>query len=311
MVVSLIAAMSEERVIGRDGKLPWHIPADLARFKSITMGHAVLMGRRTFESIGHPLPGRKNIVLTRSGAEIEGCQVARSLAEAIVAAQGDQEIFICGGESLFREALPLCRRIYLTVVHGSYRGDVHFPEIPQGFVELLREERTDTTPPLSFLVYEKVQGVEPGADAQELRQKGLQAMQRELYFLARRCLEQSLALLESAETASDLAYCMAKSCQAKSGADCREALRLAEKAQRSEPENPHMYLNLGRVQVLAGAVEEGLETLRRGVHLGGGQEILAELAKSGARTPPLFRSLRRSNPLNRFLGLMLHRMGFR
>lgn len=312
MIVSLIAAMSEERVIGQDGKLPWHIPADLARFKSITMGHAVLMGRRTFDSIGHPLPGRKNIVLTGTVTEIEGCRVARSLPEAIAAAMGDQEIFICGGEALFREALPLCQRIYLTIVHGSYLGDVHFPEIPEGFIELQREECRDSTPPLSFLVLEKVEEIDPGADAHELRLKGLKAMERELYFLARRCLEQSLALVESAETASDLAFCMAKSCIAKSGGDCRDALRLAEKALQSEPENPRVHLNLGRVQILAGANEEGVETLRKGVQLGGGQELLAELARCGTRTrPPLIRSLPRSHPLNKYLGLLLHRMGFK
>src|SRR5665647_1651940 len=129
MIISIIVAMSDERVIGRDGKLPWSIPADLARFRSITMGHTVVMGRRTFEGIGHPLPGRRTIVLSRSAGEIEGCQVARSLGEALQAAD-DDEIFICGGADLYREALPQSQRIYLTIVHGSFPGEVRFPEIP-------------------------------------------------------------------------------------------------------------------------------------------------------------------------------------
>ncbi|OGU11524.1 MAG: dihydrofolate reductase [Geobacteraceae bacterium GWC2_58_44] len=306
MIISLMAAMSENRVIGRQGKLPWHIPADLARFKSITMGHAVLMGRRTFESIGRPLPGRRSIVLTRTRREIEGCEVAPSLQEAIAAAEGDEEIFIIGGSEVFREALPLCQRIYLTIVHGSYQGDVYFPPIPGGFQELHREERPEQDPPISFVVFEKVDRIQQGADVQELRQKGREAIQRQLYFLARRCFEQALAVEENPETAAELAFCMVKS-----GGDRQAALRLAEKALQSESGNPDLYLNAGRVQVMAGAKEAGLDTLRKGVQLGGGQEFLAELARCGSRTPPPIRYLSRSHPLNRYLGLMLHRMGLR
>jgi len=306
MIISMIAAMSEERVIGREGKLPWHVPADLARFRSITMGHTVVMGRRTFESLGHPLPGRRNIVLTRTRGEIEGCQVARSLHEAIEAAGGDDELFICGGEQLFREALPLSQRIYLTVVHGSFEGDVYFPEIPESFSELQREELPEATPPLSFLVFEKVERIEPGADAEELRRKGIEAMQRKLYFLARRCFEQALTLNESAEISSHLAFCMVKS-----GGDCSAATRLAETALQREPDNLSFHFNLGRVQILAGAKQDGLTTLRRGVQLGGGKEFLAELARWGTRIPPPIRALPRNHPLNRYLGIMMHRLGLR
>ena len=306
MIISLIAAMSEERVIGREGRLPWSIPADLARFKSITMGHTVVMGVRTFESIGHPLPGRRTIVLSRTTGSIEGCQVARSLQEAIAAAEDEDEIFICGGEQIFREALSFCQRIYLTVVHGSYQGDVHFPEIPDSFLELQREERPELVPPVSFLVLERVERIQPGADVQELRRKGLEAMQRELYFLARRCFEQALAVAESPEIASDLAYCLAKS-----GGDSQTAERLAEKALEAEPENSRFCFNLGRVRIMAGAREAGLNTLRKGVQLGGGAEFLAELAKFGTRTPPPIRSLPRNHPLNKYLGIILHRLGLR
>ena len=306
MIISLIAAMSEERVIGRDGKLPWSIPADFARFKSITMGHTLLMGRKTFESIGRPLPGRTTIVLTRTLAEIEGCLVARSLTEAISAAKDAEEIFVCGGEALFREALPFCQRIYLTVVHGSYPGEVRFPKIPDAFLELQREELPRAQPPLSFLVFERVEAIEPGADAKELRQKGLAAMRRELYFLARRCFTLSLTLEESAETSCELAFC-----QAKSGGDLQEALRLAERALASLPKHTRCHLNLGRIQILAGDKEKGLATFRKGVQLGGGQEFLADLARIGIRLPPPIKSLPRNHPLNKYLGILLHRLGLR
>jgi dihydrofolate reductase len=306
MIISLIAAMSEERVIGWEGKLPWHIPADLARFKSVTMGHPVVMGRKTFESIGKPLPGRRNIVLSRTVQQIEGCQVARSLPEAISAAGGDEEIFICGGAEIFRQALPFCQRIYLTIVHQNYRGDTYFPELPQSFVELQKESRQDSTPPITFLVYEKVEHIQPGADVQELRQKGLEAMQRQLYFLGRRCFEQALSLAETAENSSDLAFCLAKS-----GGDLDVALRLAEDAVLLDPESPRFYLNLGRVQILAGEREAGVNTLRKGIQVGGGEEFLAELAQYDERTPPPIPSLSRTHPLNHYLGKFLHSLGLK
>jgi dihydrofolate reductase len=306
MIISLIAAMSEERVIGREGKLPWHIPADLARFKSLTMGHPVVMGRKTFESIGKPLPGRRNIILSRTLQQIEGCQIVRSLPEAISAAEGAEEIFICGGEEVFRQALPLCQRIYLTIVHEKYQGDTFFPELPQSFIELQKEGRQDCTPPITFLVYEKVERIQPGADVQELRQKGLEAVQRQLFFLGRRCFEQALSLSETPENSSDLAYCIAKS-----GGDLGLALRLAKDAVETEPENPRFYLNLGRVQILAGQRETGVNTLRRGVQLGGGEEFLAELARYDERTSPPIPSLSRTHPLNHYLGKFLHSVGIK
>lgn len=306
MIISLIAAMSEDRVIGRDGKLPWSAPLDLARFKCITMGHALLMGRKTFESIGHPLLGRATIVLSKSVEKIEGCLVVRSLAEAIAAAREEEEIFVCGGEELFREALPLAQRIYLTIVHGGYQGDIRFPEIPDFFLEIHREELPGEDPPLSFLVYERLEPIEPGADAQELHRKGQEAVRRKLYFLARRCFEQALAHMDDPETASDLALSMAKS-----GADLQDALRLAEKAQQSLPESAHCRLNLGKIQILAGEREKGLTTLRQGMQLEGGEEFKNELTEMGVRVEPIFKSLPRSHPLNKYLGMLLHRMGIR
>ena len=270
------------------------------------MGHTVAMGRKTFEGIGHPLEGRQNIVLSRRSGAIEGCRVVRSLHEAVESVAGDDELFICGGAELYREALAVSNRIYLTVVHASYPGDVFFPQIPGGFLELHREDFPEATPPLSFLVFEKVERIEQGSDAEELSRKGLEALQRKLYFLAKSCFEQALAQKESAEISSHLAYCMVKS-----GADRGQALLRAEQALKSEPDNLSILLNLGRVQILAGAKEQGLTTLRRGAQLGGGQTFYAELNKWGTRTPPPIPSLPRNHPLNKYLGILMHRLGLR
>ena len=130
----LVAAVAENGVIGRDGALPWWLPGDLKRFKAQTMGKPVLMGRRTFASIGRPLPGRANIVLTRDPAfRAEGVRVAPSLdAALLIAAEeaerlGASEIAIIGGSALYAETLPRAHRIYLTEVHGSPPGTNHFP----------------------------------------------------------------------------------------------------------------------------------------------------------------------------------------
>ncbi|UFS68849.1 dihydrofolate reductase [Geomonas sp. RF6] len=307
MIVSMIAAVAENGVIGGHGELPWHIPAELARFREITLGHTVVMGRKTFESIGRPLPGRRTIVLSRSAPPPpEGYHLARTLKEALELAQGEEELFICGGEEVFREAMQIAQRIYLTRVHGSFEGDVRFPEIPESFVEVAREEIPGASPSCTLIHYEKVEPAEPSVAAKEFQQKGVVALQRGLFHLARRCLEQAMSLNETAETASHLALSIAKSCR-----DFPRALRLAEEAVSREPENLEHYLNLGRVQILAGAKEQGLSTLRSGVQHGGGPEFFAELEQYGKRRVPPIRSLPRSHPLNKFLGRILARMGLR
>jgi dihydrofolate reductase len=122
--------MAANRVIGADGALPWHLPADLRRFKAVTMGHHILMGRSTFESIGRPLPGRTSVVLTRDpAASFPGALVAHSLAEAIECAAGDPDVFVIGGEQVFREALPIADRILLTEIRLEVAGDTVFPEL--------------------------------------------------------------------------------------------------------------------------------------------------------------------------------------
>lgn len=162
--ISLIAALAENRVIGRQGNLPWHLPADLRRFKALTMGHTLVMGRRTFESIGRALPGRRSLVLSRDpdyrpAAEVE---VVGSLEEALdrARAAGEDEVFIIGGAEVYRAALPLAHRLYLTLVHAEVEGDVRFPEVDLGEWRLLEERHrppADDNPlPHTFRVYARI-----------------------------------------------------------------------------------------------------------------------------------------------------------
>ena len=125
----VVAAMARGRVIGRDGDMPWHLPADLAHFKALTLGHPVLMGRRTFESIGRPLPGRLNIVISRSRPQLpEGVQLAAGLDEAVGLAQAAERLMVIGGGQIYAEALPLAQRLELTLIDAEIDGDTFFPE---------------------------------------------------------------------------------------------------------------------------------------------------------------------------------------
>ena len=142
MKISVIAAMSQNRVIGRDGALPWHLPTDLARFKSITTGHTVIMGRKTFESVGKPLPNRRTIVITRNNDyQCAGVFIAHSLDEALDHAAREDEIFILGGEAVYRIALPRADRLYLTIVHATIEGDTYFPRFDFDDWKLVEDER--------------------------------------------------------------------------------------------------------------------------------------------------------------------------
>ena len=129
MLVSLVAALDYNRVIGCGGALPWHLPADLRRFKTLTLGHPIVMGRRTFESIGNPLKGRTNIVVTRRmGYSAPGCLVAHDLDEAFTLAGAAPEVMIIGGRLLYDATIEWADRMYLTVVHGEFDGDKYFPQ---------------------------------------------------------------------------------------------------------------------------------------------------------------------------------------
>ncbi|MFZ1655235.1 MAG: dihydrofolate reductase [Candidatus Moraniibacteriota bacterium] len=157
--LSIIAAISENRVIGNDGKIPWHLKDDFRRFKERTLGHVIIMGRKTYESIGRPLPGRTNIVITRdTGREIPGCVVVGSLAEALERARAieTEEVFICGGGQIYTEALSQADRLYLTVVHAIMDGDAFFPEYAASFGTVVTSEDFEESGyRLSYLTLEK------------------------------------------------------------------------------------------------------------------------------------------------------------
>ena len=131
--LSVIVAMARNRVIGAGNKIPWHLPAELKLFKTITMGHHIIMGRNTWESIGRLLPGRTSVVVTRQPAyRVEGALMASSLEAAIRACRGDDEIFIIGGAQLYAAAMPLANRLYLTIVEADVAGDAYMPEFDLG-----------------------------------------------------------------------------------------------------------------------------------------------------------------------------------
>jgi dihydrofolate reductase len=161
-IVSLLVAVARNGVIGRDNALPWHLPDDLRRFKALTLGHAVVMGRRTYESIiertGRPLPGRENVVMTRqAGYAAPGCRVAHSLDAALCAAGGAKEIFVIGGADIFALALPLAQRLDMTEVHADVEGDVVFPRYDRGeWREVSREPGAGAQGlRYDFVVYER------------------------------------------------------------------------------------------------------------------------------------------------------------
>jgi dihydrofolate reductase len=156
MKISLIVAVSRNGVIGRDNQLPWHLPEDLKYFKSVTMGKPILMGRKTYDSIGRPLPGRTNIVITRDPQwQAAGVQVASSLQDAMALAEqacalaGAEEIMVIGGEQIYSMTLPVADRLYLTQVDAEVEGDAYFPDVDLACwtqVDELLPEKTDTHP---------------------------------------------------------------------------------------------------------------------------------------------------------------------
>jgi dihydrofolate reductase len=162
-VVSIIAAVSDNGIIGRDNDLPWHLPADLKRFKCVTTGHHMIMGRRTWESIGcRPLPGRPTIVITRDPSYVaERATVAHTMTEALDRVDGAElEVFIAGGEAIYGLALPVADRIYLTRIHAEFEGDTRFPEFDEDAWRIVSKERFEPDAknhhPYTFEIYERV-----------------------------------------------------------------------------------------------------------------------------------------------------------
>ena len=142
MKISIIVAMAANRVIGHDNRLPWHLPADLKHFKATTMGRPIIMGRKTWESIGRPLPGRTNVVVTRDRQyNAEGCVVVHSIDEALAACRDHDEVMVIGGADFYRQVLPQASTIYMTRIHQDFEGDTLFPELDEAnWREVERED---------------------------------------------------------------------------------------------------------------------------------------------------------------------------
>ena len=159
MIISLVAAVSENRVIGKDNALPWNLPADLRHFKELTIGKPVIMGFKTFESIGKPLSNRTNIVLCKEKVEIPGCTVVHSIEEALQAVGNAEEVMIIGGGSVYAQFLPKADRMYLTRVHAEVEGDTYFPEFNQDEwkeIERVNHEKDEQHPySFRFVTFER------------------------------------------------------------------------------------------------------------------------------------------------------------
>ena len=159
-MLSGLVAMDKNRLIGKDNDLPWRLPADLAYFKKVTMGHPIIMGRKTFEAIGKPLPGRRNIIVTRNEQYKQpGCEVLYSIGDIYKVGDGIEEVFVIGGAEIFKEVLPMMDRLYVTYIDEEFEGDTYFPNINDNEWRIISEEPgiTDKKNPYHyrFVVYER------------------------------------------------------------------------------------------------------------------------------------------------------------
>jgi len=156
MELILIAAMAANRVIGRNNRIPWHLPGEQQRFKEVTWGHSLIMGRRTHESIGRPLPGRRNIVVSGNPEyQAPGCEIVHSLEEAYVLCQGEERVFNIGGAQLYRQGLERADTLLLTVLTEARDGDVFFPEFSPGLFTLVHQEDMPGPFPYAILTYRR------------------------------------------------------------------------------------------------------------------------------------------------------------
>lgn len=157
MMISLIVAMANNRVIGNAGTMPWHLPEDLRWFQQQTMGHYLLMGRRTFESIGAPLSGRHTIVVSRNPHfRAEQCPVAADIDSALALVPEDGRLFVCGGAQIYRQTLPLAHRLYLTLLELEVEGDTWFPEFDEGDFEQIYLQRGDGKIPHWYKILQRI-----------------------------------------------------------------------------------------------------------------------------------------------------------
>lgn len=159
MIVAIIVAIGENNAIGKNNQLLWHMPNDLKHFKDVTSGRTIIMGRKTFDSVGKPLPKRRNIVVTRQDITIPGCEIVKSIQDGLALCKGEDEVFIGGGAEIYKLAMHLTDRIYLTIIHKSFDADTFFPEIDKSeWKEVKREdfEPDEKNPlPYSFITLER------------------------------------------------------------------------------------------------------------------------------------------------------------
>lgn len=140
--ISIIAAVAQNNVIGKDNQLIWYLPADLKHFKNLTTGHHIIMGRKTFESIGKPLPNRTSVIITSKKNYFQkGCIVVNTLEDALNSVEKDDEVFIIGGDSIYKQVLPIADKLYITEIHENFEGDVYFPKIDEKHWQLEKEEK--------------------------------------------------------------------------------------------------------------------------------------------------------------------------
>lgn len=159
--LSVIAAIAHNRVIGRENALPWHLPEDLKHFKALTMGHPIVMGRKTYESLGRLLPGRTTVIVSRNrNYAVPGALIVESLQQALAVCRHEQEIFIIGGAELYKEALPMADRLYLTEIDADFEGDAYFPDFAPGrWREVSRQPHVGASGlPFSYVQYEALPG---------------------------------------------------------------------------------------------------------------------------------------------------------
>jgi dihydrofolate reductase len=157
MKTILIAAMDPNRVIGHKNRIPWHIPEEMTHFKKSTMGHGVIMGRKTFESIGKALPGRTNIVLsTNPNLELSGCHISHSLTEGMNYCSNQEKVFIIGGSTLYEQSMEHVDNILLSIIHREYAGDVFFPIIPANTFQLISEKEMGTEQTFTLQTYQRI-----------------------------------------------------------------------------------------------------------------------------------------------------------
>lgn len=156
MIISIITAMDKNRVIGKDNALPWKLPSELQYVKAVTMGAPIVMGRKNYESIGRPLPGRRNIILTRDkNYKVDGCEIAHSKAQVLKMCAEEVEVFIFGGQEIYQLFLPIVDKLYITKINHEFEGDTFFPEVNMGeYIEISKKDGvTDERNPYEHCFY--------------------------------------------------------------------------------------------------------------------------------------------------------------